>query len=248
MLRIIATILTFLAGTIAACAQAAPAAVKPCFGVMSAVGTTFTLQKVGITVFQNDYKKAPIAAWGIDEYITRRLASAAGGRPIVRLDYSKPDLASFEAPRSNPFEQRTDLHTIVKNAAAKSGCERSVAAVKVSTRIGSSNQGMYGLGILETAAGTPLARTYLFVSMMLLVVDGRTRDTVRIERVNEVANPIDWLMSGSGLVQQVDSSWWPASGEVAGNTRMKNGIQALIDRGLTPTLKNVQPATARQAP
>jgi hypothetical protein len=99
---------------------------------------------------------------------------------------------------------------------------------------------MYGLGILDKSAGLPLSRTYLFASMMVLVLDGRTRDVVRIERVNDVANPIDWLMSGSALVQQVDNSWWPAPGQVAGDSRIKSGIQALIDRGLTATLKTVQ--------
>src|SRR4051812_21250379 len=138
---------------------------------MSVVGNTFALQKVGITVFQNDFKRVPIAGWGIDEFVARKLSSLAAGRPVVRLDYSKSDFAAFEAPRASAFEQRTDLHTIVKNAAAKSGCERNIAAMKVGTQIGSSNQGMYGLGLLEQAAGTPLSRTYLFVSMMLLVVD-----------------------------------------------------------------------------
>src|SRR5262245_53461876 len=53
-------------------------------GVISAVGSTFALQKVGITVFGNELNEVPITVWGLDDAVASRLSALLTKRFTVK--------------------------------------------------------------------------------------------------------------------------------------------------------------------
>src|SRR6266545_2488431 len=80
-------------------------------GVISALGDTFAVQKVGITVFGNDQKEFAIDSWKIDDFVIGKVRAALGKRFDVRpVTYQK---AAFLAPPPNIF---TSANTAVANA------------------------------------------------------------------------------------------------------------------------------------
>src|SRR5215475_8535305 len=52
---------------------AAPAGSGKCVGVVSRLGETFNIKKVGIVLFQNDEREAPIDAWKVDDLVAARI-------------------------------------------------------------------------------------------------------------------------------------------------------------------------------
>ena len=49
-------------------------------GIISAVGSKFAVQKIGVTVFGNEYNVVPVATWGIDDLIASTLTLLLGGK------------------------------------------------------------------------------------------------------------------------------------------------------------------------
>ena len=53
-------------------------------GIISAFGDKFHLQKVGVTVFQNESNEVPVSAWGIDDLVVTKVRAALGQRFDIR--------------------------------------------------------------------------------------------------------------------------------------------------------------------
>ena len=51
---------------------------------ISGIGDTFSVQKVGVTVFGNALDMAPIDGWGIDDFVTGKIAAQLGQRFEVK--------------------------------------------------------------------------------------------------------------------------------------------------------------------
>jgi hypothetical protein len=255
MHRTAAAILLLLAGTLTAHAQTAskpptpaeekPASpalatqplAKPCgIGVMSAVGDRFTLRKIGVTVFGNEDNKVSLGTWGIDDFIYAKIAAALGSRRSVRrLAYSKAALSAYENADVNIFRNYDgELRNILREAAAKTGCQRLIAVMKTSTRFSSTNQGISGLGILATGGDLLVPKTLnLYVVISMTVYDGRTFDRVKYKLVSEERGINLFSMKAiRGLSREVDSSWWPDPARVGSDARLRDATRDLISRGL----------------
>jgi hypothetical protein len=262
MRRTAAAILLLLAGTLAAPAQTASkpptpaeekpaspvlatqALAKPCgVGVMSAVGDTFTLRKIGITVFGNEDNKVSLGTWGIDDFIYGKIAAALGSRRSVRrLAYSKAALSAYENADVNIFRNYDgELRNILREAAAKAGCQRLIAVMKTSTRFSSTNQGISGLGILATGGDLLVPKTLnLYAVMSMTVYDGRTFDRVKYKLVSEERGINLFSMKAiRGLSREVDSSWWPDPARVGSDAQLRDATRDLIARGLNVTVPDL---------
>src|SRR5258708_3520372 len=64
-------------------AAASPQPAKPsaagdggkCIGVVSAIGDTFFLRKIGITVFGNGQSSVPVESWHIDDVVVSKISA-----------------------------------------------------------------------------------------------------------------------------------------------------------------------------
>jgi hypothetical protein len=260
MHRAAAAILLFLAGILTVYAQTAPkpqapagtapaapatqALAKPCgVGVMSAVGDTFTLRKIGITVFGNEDKKVPLGTWGIDDFIDGKIAAALGSRRSVRrLAYSKAALSAYENADVNIFRNYDgELRSFLQGAAAKEGCQHLIVVMKTSTQVGNTNQGIFGLGILETGGALVVPKTLnLYAAISMTVYDGRTFDRVKYRLVSEERGiNLFSLKAIRGLSREVDTSWWPDPAHVGSDARLRDATRDLVARGLNVTLPDL---------
>jgi hypothetical protein len=244
MHRTAAAILLLLAGTFSIHAQtASKPPTKPCgVGVMSAVGNTFTLRKIGITVFGNEDNKVSLETWGIGDFIYGKIAAALGSRRSVnRLTYSKAALSAYEKEDVNIFRNYDgELRNILQEAGAKEGCQRLIAVMKTATQFSSTNQGISGLGILETGGGLLSKTLNLYAIMSMTVYDGRTFDRVKYKLVSEERG-INLLSMKAirGLSREVDSSWWPDPAHVGSDARLRDATRDLIPHGLNVTLPDL---------
>jgi hypothetical protein len=157
---------------------AAPADSGPCqVGVISVIGDEFVVQRVGLTMFGNEYTEVPIDAWGLDDLVVTRVrAAVAPGTGIRRIAYAKGAFAPYDHPASGLFRNpQGDLTTIVRQIAANAGCERYVVVTKIETQVDGTNQTHRGMGVLSRGIGSGvLSNTSLFASINVWVLDGQT--------------------------------------------------------------------------
>jgi hypothetical protein len=103
--------------------------------VMSAVGDTFTVRKIGITVFGNDEKEFPIDAWGIDQFVVNKVRSVLARRFEVRpVAYDK---SAFLRDESAFFRARDEdaIAAGVRAQAKASGIDAYIVVTRASTNL-----------------------------------------------------------------------------------------------------------------
>jgi hypothetical protein len=144
----------------------------PCIGVIPHVGDHFAVRTVGLTVFGNDLKEIPIEAWGLDDLVVARVRAAAGpGAAVRRIAYPANAFEPSGNVLSRLFRTESDFKDVVKTIAGASGCERYVVVLKGASALGSTNQAVEGIGIVNWG--------YLFALTSLFVFDGHTFDIVK---------------------------------------------------------------------
>jgi hypothetical protein len=156
----------------------APVDAGPCqIGVISAVGDEFVVQKVGLTVFNNEYTEVPVDGWGLDDLVVARVrAATAPGIAVRRIAYPKGTFAPYDHPPAALFRNpRNDLTTIVREITAKAGCERYVVVTKFDGQVDGTNQTHRGIGVLNRGIGSGvLSHTSLFTAIDVSIFDGQT--------------------------------------------------------------------------
>lgn len=104
MRRVALTFFFLILGATVSFCQAA--AQQRTVGVISTIGETFTLQKVGIMVFGNESNDAAIDSWGIDDLVSKKVAALLSGRfAVKKINTSKGAFAYLERPGFDPFSR-----------------------------------------------------------------------------------------------------------------------------------------------
>jgi hypothetical protein len=159
----------------AAAKQPAPAESGPCqIGVISAVGDTFSVQKVGLTVFGNELTEVPINAWGLDDLVIARVRAAASGINVRKIAYPKGAFEPYYHPPTRLFRNGDeDLTAVVRQIAASSNCARYFVFTTYAAQLQGTNQSLPGIGVLHHGSG-PFSNTSLFANFALRVFDGQS--------------------------------------------------------------------------
>lgn len=159
----------------AAAKQPAPAESGPCqIGVISAVGDTFAVQKVGLTVFGNELTEVPINAWGLDDLVVARVRVATSGAIVRKIAYPKGAFEPYYHPPTRLFRNGDDdLTAVVRQIAASSNCARYFVFTTYAAQLQGTNQSLPGIGVLHHGSG-PLSNTSLFANFALRVFDGQS--------------------------------------------------------------------------
>jgi hypothetical protein len=225
-----------------------PGAPRRTVCVLSTVGKTFALQKVGIMVFGNDHSTTGIAAWGIDDLVAREIASLTKGHVETKaIPVAVPNPASVR--ETNPYN-RGIFHkddpaweAIKKDAAADKACDLLLTVTQGGSKVGSTNQFISGLGILETPGGT-----FVHALVVLYLYDARTMQQITWAAGWSKRNPLVDMISGPH--RKVDNSWRVQPAAVAASRQHKEAIEALVRVALAETVPKVlsfkqsEPATA----
>ena len=148
----------------------------PCqVGVIPAVGNLFGVQKIGITMFGNDYAEVPVEAWGLDDLVVTRVRAAlAPGTGVRRVAYSKDAFALYDHPAPALFRNpQEDLTAIVRRITANTGCERYIVVTKFNGQVDGTNQTIRGIAVLKRGTDL-LGYTALFANVQVTIFDGQT--------------------------------------------------------------------------
>ena len=151
----------------------------PCgIGVIPHIGENFALQSIGLTMFGNDLKQAPIESWGLDDLVVARVRAAAAPRLTVRrIAYPANAFESYDHPVPFHFP---NLKAIVQTVAGASGCERYVLVVKGRDEFVGTNQLIDGIGVVNRfSLINRIGVTYLFALTSLSIFDGHTFETLK---------------------------------------------------------------------
>ena len=140
------------------------------------IGDEFVVQRIGLTIFNNEYTEVPIDAWGLDDLVVTRVRAALPGSAVRRIAYPKGAFAPYDHPAASLFRNpRDDLTAIVRQITANAGCERYVVVTKLTGQVDGTNQTHRGIGVMNRGIGTGvLAHTSLFTAVDVSIFDGQT--------------------------------------------------------------------------
>jgi hypothetical protein len=207
-----------------------------CIGVVSAIGDTFSLRKIGLTVFGNDLNKVPIESWQIDDLVVGKISTfLSRSWTVRRISYPRGAFASLEGTHPLFYNYDEDLAGIVRGVSSSTPCDHYVVVVKSSSALNGSNQGVFGLGILETGAPFRMG-DLLYALYSIRIYDGHSFAVLRRQSaVTEEPNLLtNFVRPLGGPYIKVDTSWWPDSG--APSAMVRDGIRSLIEKSLDVTM------------
>jgi hypothetical protein len=199
-------------------------------GVISALGDEITLKKIGITVFGNDEKTAPVESWKIDESVVRRVSGLLGKRFSVRPVTC--DRSAFRA--ADTFDK---IGEIVRTQAAPQGLDAYVVVTRAGSQVGESNQYIRGVGVLHASS---LIADYvdIYALYLITVVDGR--DFKPLGSMLAPAPENKFLPAIRGPHLDVDKSLWGNPAEAARNDKLRAALTGLLESSLPRTLQRLQ--------
>jgi hypothetical protein len=148
----------------------------PCqIGVISAVGDTFVLEHIGLTVFGNEFTDAPVASCGLDDLVVARARAAAPGKSIRRVTYAAGAFDPYYHPPRDLFRDASnDLVNVVRQVAANAHCERYLVVVRTSGQVPGTNQRADGIGLLTNWASGTFKYAQMFSFVGIAVFDSET--------------------------------------------------------------------------
>jgi hypothetical protein len=220
----------------AAAKPGTPAESGPCrIGVIAATGDVLTMQKVGLTIFGNEYDEVPVT-WGFDDLIVARVRSAAGGTPVRRIPYAKGAFDSYYKPQSTSLFRNTreELTTLVRQIAGNTGCERYVLITRSKGKLEGTNQMLEGIGVLNWGIGS-LGRNFLFAYFSILVFDG---ETFEIRKDPQATLEAGFARLAANLTQSEymrhleDFAFPESQTEAASNARLRDGARGFLGERL----------------
>jgi hypothetical protein len=221
----------------------APAAAPParstaadngkCIGVLSAIGDTINLQKIGITVFGNDLNKVPADSWQIDNLVVSKISAYLSKSWSVRpISYPKGTFATLEQDHGLFYNRDAELTEIIRRVTSPTRCDHYVVVLKGSSGYGTTNQSLYGLGVLEV--GAPIMITdMLFALYVIRVYDGQTFALLGQQRATLDENHFSSI---HGPFRQLYTNFtFPQPGEMPG-AAVKDGLRSLVEKSLDLTM------------
>ena len=195
-----------------------------------------------MTVFGNALDKAPIDAWGIDDFVNSKIGAQLSQRfDVKRVAYPKGAFAPLDKVKSPFAEPKDDRKDIVRGIVASHKCDLSIVVTKSGSMVGDTNQAVLGLGIVDASTIIFNNNVWLFAIAEIRVYDGHTFAILGHKR------SYTWQPSLGGVVirgpnRHVDKSWWPASSaQVVQDTKLKQATMELVEKSVTAMIADLFP-------
>lgn len=132
-------------------AAAAPAASAPkTIGLISVVGENFYVKRVGITVFGNEEQIFPVNGWRVDDKVAASTARLL--KKNFKLKRIQIPAGAFKAFRDGDFLFKSfdaELAKFIAQYTAGQKCNYYLLVSPGYSQIASTNQGIYGLGVVR---------------------------------------------------------------------------------------------------
>jgi hypothetical protein len=203
-----------------------------CVGVISAIGDTFAVQRIGLTVFGNELTQVPIDSWQIDNLVVGKISAfLSKSWTVRRINYAKGAFSSLDGAHPLFYDYEGDLQAIVRRVTSSTKCDHYVVVLRSGSGYGTANQTIHGLGIVE--AGSPIwLWDYIYALYSIRLYDGQT---LAVQGRQAAKSAEEYIPTIRGPSREVDKSWWPQS-DAAQSTKLRDGIRSLVDRSLEVTM------------
>jgi hypothetical protein len=205
-------------------------------GVISHLGEKFNVRQIGFTVFGNESNEVSIESWRIDDLVVAKISGALGKRATVRrVAYRKEAFASLES--SKLFRDiDAEVGEGVRTLTAGTHCARYVVVTDGTSRYGTTNQVLGGLGIVAGKKPYFTGDLYnLHTLITLRVYDGET--FALMKRKFATTGESTFMAMIGGPHREVDQSFWPVPPDAAAqNAKLRDAVQGLIGQSLDATL------------
>jgi hypothetical protein len=200
-----------------------------CVGVVSAIGDTLTLAKVGFTVFNNESSKVPIDSWRIDDLVFSKVSAVHGKRfNLKRVGVAKGAFAVIEEDHHPFYEPTEDVTAVVRKITPPTRCDRYIVVTKTSITFKAGAR-IDGLGI-----HTERFQYSTYALFTMNIYDGRNFSVLA---KHPASNGKNFLGRNQLPVEKVDETWWPAApADAATNPKIRDGFRALVEKSLDVTV------------
>jgi hypothetical protein len=213
-----------------------------CIGVISAIGDTLFLRKIGMTVFGNEENSAPVDSWHIDDFVADKISAyLSKSWSVKRINYPKGALASLDGQHSLFYNASEDLRGILQRVTSSSKCNYYVLVGKTGSGLGNTNQSIYGLGIVETSSLIMGTHDFAHALFAINIYDGQNFK----ELGHRGAATQPWSLLGDlqgpgihGPYREVEHSFWPQAAAVQ-DLKLRDAIRSLIDQALDKTMPGI---------
>jgi hypothetical protein len=216
----------------------------PCrLGVISVIGDHYSVQKFGLTIFENEASEVPID-WGLDDLVFARVRAATNNDPAVRrIAYPRGVFEPFYNPKTilirDPGER---LPVIVRSFTTTANCERYLVATTFKAELPNTHMTLNGIGTYNQGLGSLLRHSHLFANVAITLIDGRSYEEIKRPFVNFGANFAASMRLTEDPLTKLDNSLFPdPPAEASANVALRERTRALVadrlDRGLPGYLK-----------
>lgn len=203
-------------------------------GVVSLIGDTFTLKKVGITVFGNDLATASIASWGIDRHASGVVAKELATRADVKQIAHSPEVfAAYQRDGGMFRDMNAELKDGLRKATSGQKHDFYIVLTRSGSQFGSSNQHVVGIGMVQSGS-VFVTKTWLHTLFHLGIYDGRTHELLgwKIATIGQER----FMAMIKGPHRELDSAWWVDAEKVAGDARLKAAVLEMVQQAVATTL------------
>jgi hypothetical protein len=217
----------------------------PCrLGVISAIGDRFSVQKFGVTVFENEESEIPIEDWGLDDLVLARVPAASGTDPTVRrIVYPKGAFEPFYNPKSRLLPDPSEgLPAIVRSITPSANCERYLVVTTFKGKVPGTGLIVNGIGTYNQGLGSLIRHSHLFANISISVLDGRSYERIDRPFANFGTRLSESLRITEDPLTKLDNSFFPeppsaASSSVTLRERTRALVAARLDLTLPGYLK-----------
>ncbi|MCK1409110.1 hypothetical protein [Bradyrhizobium sp. 76] len=216
----------------------------PCrLGVISVIGERYSVQKFGLTIFENEETEVSID-WGLDDLVFARVKAATGGDPGVRrIAYPKGTFEPFYNPKSRFIPDPNErLPAIVRGITPNGSCDRYLVATTYKGELPGTRLMLNGIGTFNQGLGNLIRHSHLFANISINLIDGRSYEEIKRPFVNFSANFAASMRLTEDPLTKLDNSLFPdppaaASANAALRERTRTLVADRLDRGLPGYLK-----------
>lgn len=199
--------------------------------LMSSVGQTFELKKIGIMVFGNDYKTIPISDWKIDKKVYLKVKGILGDKFTVKtINFSAETLKAafdetFGAFRDLTAQRREVLGDQVNSA----NCTYLLTITPGGSQFGSSNQYVQGLGVVDADSVLGASRR-LYALSYLQVFDAKTME--RLDRTSGGTDEDTLFATIKGPHKDIEAGAEIPAETFAADPETRKTVWAFLERSL----------------
>jgi hypothetical protein len=195
----------------------------------------FNLQKIGLTVFDNEFKSLPIESWKLDDKIYGKT------KAILSKDFSVKNIpATYEAFK--PLQESRGLFSdtegtrkaVIQKIASGSSCDFVLVVMGNASQLGSTKQYVGGLGVLDHGNGIIGWYRFIHALTFFYVYDGKTFQDLRSHRGESEDSTLFKNIHGPSV--EIDEKRHASAQVVADDPKTRDIVWRLLEKSLELTL------------